>query len=84
VTDATDQTEYRIERLRHRLAHGDQAELGLHIEARADAVAVVGTVADAECRDAVLRAVADELSGLTFHVDVSVAAADAPTRAEEL
>jgi hypothetical protein len=84
VTDATDQTEYRIERLRHRLAHGDQAELGLHIEARADAVTVVGTVADAECRDAVVRAIAEELSGLTCHVDITVAAVDTPTRAEEL
>ncbi len=80
----TDDTEYRIERLRHRLAHGELAELGLRIEARAGAVTVSGTVADDECRETILRVVADELSGLTVHMDVAVAATEAPTRAEQI
>jgi hypothetical protein len=80
----TDEAEYRIEGLRHRLAHGELAELGLRIEARSGAVTVVGTVADDECRETVLRVIADELSGLIVHVDVTVAATEVPTRAEQI
>jgi hypothetical protein len=80
----TDDTEYRIESLRHRLAHGDAAELGLRIEARTNAVSVVGTVPDAECRDEILRAVEEELAGLPVHVDVTVASAQPEPRVEEL
>ena len=79
-----DETEYRIERLRHRLALGDAAELGLRIEARAGAVTISGTVADAECRDSIERAAAEELAGLTLHMDLAIAAPDAPPRAERL
>jgi hypothetical protein len=80
----TDDTEYRIEGLRHRLAHGELAELGLRIEARAGTVAVSGTVADDACRETVLAVIAEELSGLTVHVDVTIAATEAPTRAEQI
>jgi hypothetical protein len=84
VIDGTTDTEYRIERLRHRLAHGDSAELGLHIEARANAVAVYGTVPDSECRDEILRAIEEELAGLPTRIDVMVASAHAEPRVEEL
>jgi hypothetical protein len=80
-------TEYRIERLRHRLAQGATAELGLHVEARASAVSVSGTVADTECRDEILRAVEEELAGVPVHLDLTVApapAADTRPYVEEL
>ena len=80
----TDETEYRIEGLRHRLAQGELAELGLHIEARAGAVAVSGVVADDACRETVLAVIAEELSGLTVHVDVTVVPTEAPTVAEQI
>jgi len=80
----TDDTEYRIERLRHRLAHGELAELGVRVEARGSAVIVSGAVADAECREVILRAVAEELDGLHVQIDLAVAPADEPARAEEL
>lgn len=80
----TDDTSYRIERLRERLAQGETAELGLRIEAHADTVSVSGTLADAECRDTVARIVAEELHGLAVHLDLVVAAPDPPVRAEEL
>lgn len=67
--------EYRVERLRRRLAEGASGELGLRIEARPHAVTVSGTVADAACREEVLRAVAHELAGLAVLVDVTVAPA---------
>lgn len=82
----TDETEYRIERLRHRLAHGETAELGLRIEARASTVIVSGTVANAECREEILRLVEQELAGLPVRLDVAVAPApaEARPRVEEL
>lgn len=80
----TDDISYRIERLRERLAQGETAELGLRIEAYADTVSVSGTLADAECRDAVARVVAEELDGLAVHLDLVAAAPDPPVRAEEL
>jgi hypothetical protein len=82
----TDDTEYRIERLRHRLAHGETAELGLRIEARAHAVFVSGTVSTSECRDEIVRLVQEELAGLPVRLDVTVAPApaDAKPHAEEL
>ena len=80
----SDEVAYRIERLRHRLAEGETAELGLRIEAHANVVTVSGTVADAECRAAVERAVAAELDGLALHLDLAVCASDTPVRPEEL
>jgi hypothetical protein len=84
VTEGVTDTEYRIGQLRHRLAQGDAAELGLRIEARANAVAVYGTVPDAECRDEIIRVVQEELAGLPVRVDVTVAPAHAEPRVEEL
>ena len=80
----SDDTAYRIERLRERLAQGETAELGLRIEAHADTVSVSGTLADAGCRETVERIVAEELDGLTVHLDLVIAAPDPPVRAEEL
>lgn len=84
MTEGVTDTEYRIERLRHRLALGDAAELGLRIEARANAVAVYGTVPDSECRDWILSVVQEELAGLPVRADVTVAPANAEPRVEEL
>jgi hypothetical protein len=80
----SEDTEYRIERLRHRLALGDAAELGLRIEARANGVVVCGTVPDAECLDEVLNEVREELDGVPVHIDVTVASANSEPRVEEL
>lgn len=80
----TDDTQYRIERLRHRLAQDDPGELGLRIETRGEAVVVSGTVPDAGCRESIMRLVAEELDGLTVHTDIAAASADAPPIPEEL
>jgi hypothetical protein len=80
----TEAIEYRIERLRSRLAYGAHAELGLRIEPRGGGVRVSGTVPDAECREAVLRAVAEELADLELLLDVVIAATDPPAHAEQL
>jgi hypothetical protein len=80
----TDDPQYRIERLRHRLAQDDPGELGLHIEARGDAVVVSGIVPDAECRTTIMRLVAEELDGLTVHTDIAAAQGDAAPIPEEL
>ena len=80
----SDDTAYRIERLRDRLAQGETAELGLRIEAHADTVSVSGTVTDAGCREDVERIIVEELDGLTLHLDLVVCAPDPPVRAEEL
>jgi hypothetical protein len=80
----TDDTQYRIERLRHRLAQDDPGELGLLIEARGTGVVVCGTVPDAECRETIIRIVAEELDGLTVHTDIVSAQADAAPVPEEL
>ena len=80
----TDDMQYRIERLRHRLAQDDPGELGLRIETRGGAVVVSGTVPDGECREAIMRLVAEELHGLRVHADIIAAQMDAAPVAEEL
>ncbi|MFI2223970.1 hypothetical protein [Streptomyces fradiae] len=78
-----DTAEYRIARLRDRLASEDIAELGVRIEERGG-VALYGTVSGAACRGEVLRIAREELAGLALHEDLVVAGSDAPTRQEEL
>ncbi|AOT57415.1 MULTISPECIES: hypothetical protein [Streptomyces] len=79
-----DTAEYRIARLRDRLASEDIAELGVRIEERGGGVALYGTVSGAACRGEVLRIAREELAGLALHEDLVVAGSDAPTRQEEL
>ncbi|MFJ7070245.1 BON domain-containing protein [Streptomyces sp. NPDC101115] len=76
--------EYRIARLRERLAGDDLAELGIQVEQRGGAVLLTGTVPTATHRDEILRLARDELAGLTVRVDLEVACADPPDRWEEL
>ncbi|HEX4791224.1 MAG TPA: hypothetical protein VH372_22370 [Actinospica sp.] len=80
----TEDTQYRIERLRHRLAQDEPGELGLRIEARGEAVAVSGTVPDAECRASILQLIAEELDGLTVYADITAAQTSASPSPEEL
>jgi hypothetical protein len=81
-----EESEYRIGRLRQRLAQGAMAELGLRIELRGQTVSVCGRVADEQCRAEVLRVVEEELGGLPVLLDVTVAPAAAAVSplAEEL
>ncbi|MEV5969599.1 BON domain-containing protein [Streptomyces sp. NPDC051921] len=81
---AAHEDEYRIARLRERLASGGTAELGVQVEHRGGAVLLTGTVPTAALRDEILRLAHDELSGLTVRPDLAVACADAPDRWEEL
>ncbi|MGW0122931.1 hypothetical protein [Streptomyces sp. NPDC003327] len=76
--------EYRIARLRERLAEDDMAELGVQLEQRGGAVVVTGTVPTTTRRDEILRLAREELDGLTVRADLAVACADAPDRWEEL
>ncbi|WP_128984567.1 BON domain-containing protein [Streptomyces roseicoloratus] len=76
--------EYRIARLRERLAGDDVAELGIQVEQRGGAVLLTGTVPTVGHRDEILLLARGELGGLTVRVDLEVACADAPDRWEEL
>jgi hypothetical protein len=80
----TDDTQYRIERLRQRLALDDPGELGLRFEVRGAAVIVRGIVPDADCLETVMRLLAEELDGLTVHTDISAAHVEALPVPEEL
>ncbi|MFJ6727828.1 BON domain-containing protein [Streptomyces sp. NPDC091281] len=77
-------TEYRVAHLRERLAAEDLAELGVRADVRGGTVRVTGTVPSAECREALLRTVREELSGLAVQTDVVVAGTSSPERAEDL
>ncbi|WP_320780700.1 BON domain-containing protein [Streptomyces sp. CRN 30] len=76
--------EYRVAHLHDRLAAEELGELGVRAEIRAGAVVVTGTVPSAQCRETLLRAVDEELAGLTVHSDIVVAETARPDRAEEL
>ncbi|MCX5232516.1 BON domain-containing protein [Streptomyces sp. NPDC006553] len=76
--------EYRLARVRDRLAGDDVAELGVRVELRGDAVLLSGTVPTAARRDEILRLARIELAGLTVLDDLASASGDAPERMEEL
>ena len=76
--------EYRVEILRHHLADGNTAELGLHVEVRGTAVCVSGVVASDECRAEVLQTIAELMVGVIVFTDVVVVPMQAPALAEEL
>jgi len=76
--------EYRIARLRERLAGDDMAELGIQVEQRGSAVLLTGCVPTTAHRDEILNLAREELAGLTVREDLEVACADAPDRWEDL
>ncbi|MFI8966448.1 BON domain-containing protein [Streptomyces sp. NPDC053493] len=76
--------EYRIARLRERLAGDELAELGVQVEQRGTAVLLTGTVPTAAHRDEIVRLAREELTGLVVRADLAVVCADAPDRFEEL
>ncbi|WP_418959797.1 hypothetical protein [Streptomyces tritici] len=78
------EAEYRIARLRDRLAGDDVAELGVRIELRGDSVLLTGAVPTAARRDEILRLARAELSGLVVRADLTTPSADAPDRVERL
>ncbi|MFI2367841.1 BON domain-containing protein [Streptomyces sp. NPDC018833] len=77
-------SEYRIARLRERLAEEDIAELGVQIDMRGGYVHLNGTVASAACRTEILRIAEAELGGLPVRADLMIAGATAPESPEEL
>ncbi|MFC8508708.1 BON domain-containing protein [Streptomyces sp. NPDC057411] len=82
--DGANEDEYRVARLRERLAGDDLAELGVRVEQRGAAVVLTGTVPTTTRRSEIVRIAHDELTGFTVHADLEVACADAPDRWEEL
>ncbi|MER5307527.1 BON domain-containing protein [Streptomyces sp. NPDC002773] len=81
---STGESEYRIARLRDRLAREEVAELGVRIEVRGAVVLLTGTVPTADRRDEILRIAEAELADLPVRADLQVACADPPDRPEEL
>ncbi|MCT4353994.1 hypothetical protein M5362_12725 [Streptomyces sp. Je 1-79] len=79
-----DAGEYRIARLRERLAGGDTAELGVRIEMRGEAVLLSGTLPTADRRDEILRIAEAELAGIPVLADLGVANAEPPHGHEDL
>ncbi|MFF4011980.1 BON domain-containing protein [Streptomyces sp. NPDC001717] len=80
----TDTVEYRVERLRSRLAREDVSELGVRVEVRGAGLLLSGSVSDQDTRAAVLRIAAEELAGLHWQEDLTVNHAEPPLHAEEL
>lgn len=81
---AVHKIEYRVQRLRERLAREDVAELGVRIEVRGAGALIWGHVSGADARDAVLAVAAEELAGVDWQEDLTVNRATPPDHAEEL
>ncbi|WP_073945881.1 hypothetical protein [Streptomyces kebangsaanensis] len=81
---AGDNLEYRVARLKERIAAGPLAELGVRLEVRGEAVLLTGTVPTTHCRDEICRVVDEELVGHRVHCDVVVADASSPDHVEDL
>ncbi|MFF3290981.1 BON domain-containing protein [Streptomyces sp. NPDC003023] len=77
-------SDYRIARLRERLAEDEISELGVQIDMRGGYVHLWGTVSSAACRTEILRIADTELGGLPVRADLTVACATAPEGPEEL
>ncbi|MEU0371696.1 BON domain-containing protein [Streptomyces sp. NPDC006283] len=77
-------SEYRIARLRERLADEEIAELGVQVDMRGGYVHLWGTVSTASCRNEIVRIAETELGGLPVRADLTVACATAPEGPEEL
>ncbi|MGP3683613.1 hypothetical protein ACTVZO_02705 [Streptomyces sp. IBSNAI002] len=82
--DSVEYIEYRVERLRGRLAREDVSELGVRVEVRGAGALVRGHVSGADTRAAVLRIAAQELAGVDWQEDLTVNRAGPPDHAEEL
>ncbi|MEU3312509.1 hypothetical protein ACGFY6_05635 [Streptomyces sp. NPDC048387] len=78
--------EYRIGRLRDRLACEEAAELGVLVEAHGARAVLRGPVNDEEAREAVLRVAREELAGLDWCEDLTLChcRAPGPDEAEEV
>lgn len=76
--------EYRIARLRERLADDEISELGVRVDMSGGHVHLTGTVSTPACRSEILRIAETELGGLQVRADLTVACATAPERSEEL
>lgn len=76
--------EYRVARLRDRLAVTEVAELGVRAELHGASVVLTGTVPTVTRRAEILRLAQAELGDLPVHDDLLVACADVPDRREEL
>ncbi|MEU6273795.1 hypothetical protein ABZ871_15515 [Streptomyces populi] len=83
-TERAADVEYRIAALEARLAAGELGELGMRLEIHGAAVTVRGTVPTARCRQEVLRAVREELAGLTVHTDILIADLAPPDHPQDL
>lgn len=81
---ASREVEYRIARLRERLAGDDVAELGVRIELRGETVLLTGALPTAVRRDEILRVAREELAGLVVRTDLTTPSAEAPDRRERL
>ncbi|MFD3533844.1 BON domain-containing protein [Streptomyces sp. NPDC058664] len=81
---STGESEYRIARLRDRLAREEVAELGVRIEVRGAVVLLTGTVPTADRRDEILRIAEEELADIPVRADLQTVCADPPDRPEEL
>ncbi|MFJ8074479.1 BON domain-containing protein [Streptomyces sp. NPDC096176] len=77
-------SEYRIARLRERLADEEISELGVQIAMRGGYVHLWGTVSTAACRNEIVRIAETELGGLPVRADLTVVCATAPEGPEEL
>ncbi|WP_282692543.1 BON domain-containing protein [Streptomyces sp. CC208A] len=80
----SDTDEYRIARLRERLAEDGPAELGVQVERRGSAVLLTGTVPTADRRDEIVELAHATLTGFTVRTEIAVAGCDAPDHGEEL
>ncbi|MFI5764126.1 MULTISPECIES: hypothetical protein [unclassified Streptomyces] len=76
--------EYRIAHLRDRLAREDIAELGLRIDVHGAHAVLRGSVCSDACREAVLRAAAEEFEDLPWRADLTVNRPHLSPRPEEL
>ncbi|WP_030716241.1 hypothetical protein [Streptomyces sp. NRRL F-2580] len=76
--------EYRIERLRRRLAAADIAELGVRLELRGNTVVLSGTVGSPECLATVREIAEAELAGVPLLTDLVVGHTDPPEHSEVL
>ncbi|WP_406431029.1 BON domain-containing protein [Streptomyces sp. NBC_00631] len=76
--------EYRVAHVAEHLAAGPCGELGVRAEIRGETVLLTGTVPSAGCREAVRRAVHDELAGVPVHCDIVVAETTPPDHPEVL
>ncbi|MFF9473622.1 hypothetical protein ACF1E9_13510 [Streptomyces roseolus] len=81
---ASQEVEYRIARLRERLADDDVAELGVRIELRGATVLLTGSLTTADRRDEILRLAREELDGIVVRADLTTPSVAAPDHGEQL